>query len=161
MLVFDVDGDGDGDVVTALDAHGWGLAWFENTRDETTGAISFRRHMIMGSREEESKYGVAFSQPHALVAADIDGDNLTDVVVGKRHWAHGPNGDIEPNGPAVVYWFRLERTPDGARFHPHLVDNASGVGLQIAATDVNGDGTVDILTASKLGTFLFVNQVKR
>ena len=29
MHVYDVDGDGDNDVITSLDAHGFGLAWFE------------------------------------------------------------------------------------------------------------------------------------
>ncbi|MBC8874727.1 MAG: VCBS repeat-containing protein [Planctomycetes bacterium] len=161
MLVYDVDGDGDNDVITSLDSHGWGLAWFENTRDEKTGKLSFVQHTFMGSREEESKYGVAFSQPHALVTGDIDGDGLTDVVVGKRRWAHGPKGDIEPNAPAVVYWFRLERTENGVRFRPHLIDDNSGVGLQIAATDVNADGHLDVLTASKLGTFLFLAKPQR
>ena len=156
MLVYDVDGDGDNDVVTSLDAHGWGLAWFENRRDKNRGALTFVQHTFMGSRAEESKYGVAFSQPHALAAGDIDGDGLTDVVVGKRRWAHGPKGDIEPNAPAVVYWFRLERTADGVHFRPHLIDDNSGVGLQIGIADVNADGHLDILTASKLGTFLFL-----
>ncbi|TWT57351.1 FG-GAP repeat protein [Thalassoglobus neptunius] len=108
------------------------------------------------SREEE--FGVAFTQPHALDFADINGDGLTDVVTGKRMWAHGPDGDIEPNAPPVVYWFELERRDDGAvRFIPHLVDSHSGVGVQILAEDINDDGRVDILTASKLGVFVFRN----
>lgn len=156
MLVYDIDGDGDNDVVSALDAHGWGLAWFENIPHPDSDRRSFRQHTIMGSRNEIDMYGVAFSQPHALELGDIDGDGLSDVVVGKRRWAHGPQGDIEPNAPAVVYWFQLQRTADGVRFVPHLVDDNSGVGLQIAVQDVTGDGRVDIVTASKLGTFLFV-----
>jgi hypothetical protein len=161
MLIYDVDGDGDNDVVSALDAHGWGLAWFENRRARDGRTLTFVQHTIMGSRAEEAKYGVAFSQPHALVAGDIDADGLTDVVVGKRRWAHGPNGDIEPDAPAVVYWFELERTADGVRFVPHQIDDHSGVGLQIVATDVNADGQVDVLTASKLGTFLFLAKRRR
>ncbi|MCH7988375.1 MAG: VCBS repeat-containing protein, partial [Planctomycetes bacterium] len=30
MFAYDVDGDGDNDVISSLQAHGWGLSWFEN-----------------------------------------------------------------------------------------------------------------------------------
>lgn len=40
LAVYDVNGDGLNDVVTALQAHGWGLAWFEQKRDRA-GKISF------------------------------------------------------------------------------------------------------------------------
>ena len=153
--VYDIDGDGDNDFITALDAHGWGLAWFEQV--DRDGRLDFVEHKIMGDRSEIEKYGVAFTQPHALDVADIDGDGLTDLVVGKRRWAHGPKGDIEPGADPVVYWFRLERTDAGVVFRPQLIDRASGVGVQIVATDVTGDSKPDVVTASKLGTFVFVN----
>ncbi len=158
MFAYDVDGDGANDVITSLHGHEWGLAWWEQIKDGD-GGISFRMHQLMGTREEEAKYGVAFSQPHALDLADIDGDGLKDIVIGKRRWAHGPTGDVEPNAAPVVHWFQLVRQPDGsASFKPHLIDDNSGVGVQISAADVTGDGRIDVLTASKLGTFLFVNQ---
>ena len=156
MFAVDANGDGRNDVVTALDAHGWGLAWFEQGRDGDR--VTFTKHTIMGDRSEVAKYGAAFTQPHALTVGDIDGDGLTDVVVGKRRWAHGPKGDVEPEAAPVVYWFRLTRGANGVRFVPHLIDDASGVGTQITVADVTGDGRPDVLTASKLGVFLFVNR---
>ena len=33
MAVYDVNGDGLNDVVTSLQAHGFGLSWFEQKRD--------------------------------------------------------------------------------------------------------------------------------
>lgn len=156
MFVFDVDGDGDNDVITSLDAHGWGLAWFEQYADDGTAA--FRMHKIMGTRDEIDRYQVAFTQPHALDLGDINGDGLMDLVVGKRMWAHGPTGDVEPNAPPVLYWFELIREGGRARFQPHLIDARSGVGVQVTIADVNGDGANDILTASKLGSFVFLNR---
>jgi len=159
MYAYDVDGDGDNDVITALDAHGWGLAWFEQVRKGSE--IAFVEHVIMGDRASQQKYGVAFSQPHALDIADVDRDGLTDVIVGKRRWAHGPKGDVEPNAAPVIYWFQLVRDAEGrVRFQPHLIDDHSGVGVQITVTDVSGDGAPDVLAASKLGSFLFVNRVR-
>lgn len=159
MFAYDVDGDGDNDIITSLDAHGWGLAWFEQVREKDS--ITFRKHVIMGERSEEGIYGAAFTQPHALALADLDGDGLLDIVTGKRRWAHGPKGDIEPMAEPVNYWFQLVRPANGsARFVPHLIDNQSGLGVQITVADVNADGRPDVLTASKLGTFVFLNKAR-
>ena len=157
MFAYDVNGDGRNDVITALDAHGWGLAWFE-ARNEN-GRLTFSKHSIMGDRSEESKYGAAFSQPHALDVADLDGDGLKDIIVGKRLWAHGPKGDVEPNAAPVLYWFQLKRDLNGkATYVPRLIDDKSGVGVQVTSADVNGDRRPDILTVSKLGAFVFFNE---
>ena len=157
MFAFDIDGDGDNDIVSSLDSHGWGLAWFEQT--QTNGRRTFQKHVIMGDRSEESRYGAAFTQPHALALADINGDGTLDIITGKRLWAHGPTGDIEPNAAPVVYWFELDRQPGRIpRFIPHLVDDKSGVGVQITTADLNNDARPDILTTSKLGAFLFLSR---
>jgi hypothetical protein len=48
MHVMDVNADGRPDIITALQAHGYGLAWFEQLPD---GA--FREHRILGASAEE------------------------------------------------------------------------------------------------------------
>jgi hypothetical protein len=162
ILVYDVNGDGKNDIVTAKNAHGWGVSWFEQKRDGA-GAVTFTEHKMMGAREDEAKYGVAFSQPHALTLADLDGDGLNDVITGKRRWAHGPKGDVEPMATPVNYAFLLRRdkaADGGAKFVPQLIDDASGLGTQVVAADLNGDKAPDVLTASKLGTFVFFTKRK-
>ncbi len=157
MLVYDVNGDGLNDLITCLNAHEYGVVWFQQVR---SGAeISFRQHAITGQKPEDSPHGIVFSQPHALALADMDGDGVLDLVTGKRFWAHGPTGDPEPNAPAVLYWFGLKREqPNKADFVPHLIDDNSGVGTQVVATDVNGDKRVDVVVGNKKGTFIFLQK---
>ena len=161
MYAYDLDGDGDADVVTSLNAHGYGLAWFEQVRIGT--GISFVRHLVMNERPEENAYGVKFSQPHALALVDIDGDGVRDVVTGKRYWAHGPAKDPEPNAAAVIYWFRTVRAgPDGGvELVPHLVDDDSGVGVQLVAGDVTGDGLPDLVSSNKKGTIVLIQERRK
>src|SRR5690606_33343976 len=86
MYVYDVDGDGDADVITSLAAHEFGLAWHEQVRDGDK--ITFRPHVIMGSKPEENRFGLVFSELHSVNLVDIDGDGLKDIVTGKTFWSH-------------------------------------------------------------------------
>jgi len=155
-LVYDIDGDGDNDIVTSLWAHGWGLAWFENELKE--GVVNLKKHVIMPQEAKPGVGGVVFSQTHALAMGDFNGDGLTDFVTGKRWWAHGGN-DPGAAQPAVIYWFELKRSKKhGVEFIPHLIDTDSGVGCQIAVHDLNGDGKTDIGIGNKKGIYLFQSQ---
>lgn len=151
MAAYDVNGDGRNDVVTAWEGHGFGLLWHEQTVDTSA---TWTRHVIMGVTSGEREQGVSFSQPHALAFVDMNGDGLRDIVTGKRIWAHGPTGDVEANGPAVLYWFELKRENGLARFQPHLIHRDSGVGTQVVAADVNGDGKPDVIAGNKKGLFV-------
>lgn len=158
MYAMDVNGDGLNDVITSLDAHGYGLSWFEQIRG-ADDARTFREHRITSNMPGEKIAGVQFSQPHAIALVDVDGDSLLDVVSGKRWWAHGPKGDADPNGTPVVYAFLLRRGPNGtARYEPHLIDDASGIGTQLMHADANRDGAPDFVVANKRGAFVFLSQ---
>ncbi len=156
MLVDDVNDDGLNDVITCLDPHRYGLAWFEQVRSE--GRISFRQHLLMGEKESDSPYGVKFTQIHAFALVDIDGDGRRDFVTGKRWWAHPPPTDPESDAPAVLYWFQRVGRGSAAGFVPRLIDADSGVGTQVAAADLNGDRRPDVIVSNKKGTFVFIQE---
>jgi hypothetical protein len=162
--VYDVNGDGLNDVVTALEGHGFGLAWFEQKRD-SKGKISFVEHVIMDNFLTKNAGDVMFTEPHATAFADIDGDGLPDLITGKRSMSHlFTYADPDSLGAPVLYWYRLVRNPKapgGAEFVPELIHNRSGAGSHFAVADLNGDGTPDIVTSGVNGTFIFFNNVKR
>ncbi len=152
MFAYDVNGDGKADVITSLDAHGYGLAWFEQTND------GWIKHLIVGDKPEDNLQGIKFSQPHALDLVDMNGDGLKDIVTGKRFWAHGPKGDVEPEAAPVTYWFELRRSGGKVEWLGHLIDDATGVGTQVMAGDINGDGKPDVLVGNKRGATVLLRK---
>jgi len=158
MAVYDVNGDGLNDVVTSLNAHGWGLAWFEQKRD-AQGKISFVEHMVMDDFSTDNAGGVTFSELHGSTFADVDGDGIPDFIVGKRYFSHlDTNLDPDPRDSPVLYWYKTVRdpkAPGGALLVPHLIDNHSGSGSDVLAVDLNQDGAMDIVTATRFGTFIY------
>jgi hypothetical protein len=153
MYAYDVDGDGDSDVITSLSAHQYGLSWYENIKEGNH--ITFREHRIMDQKPEDNSHGLVFSQLHAVDLVDVDGDGLKDILTGKCYWAH--NGrDPGARDPAVLYYFQLNRENGIIRFIPQQIDDDSGCGRQITAGDINGDGRTDLVVGNKKGAFVFL-----
>ena len=161
MGVYDVNGDGLNDVVTSLNAHGFGLAWFEQKRDKQ-GNINFEIHLVSDDFSRENPGDVTISEIHGTAVADVDGDGIMDFIVGKRYWSHLDNHfDPDPYGAPVVYVYKTHRNPKapgGAELVPELVHNRSGAGSDILATDLDKNGTIDIITSTDRGTFIFWNR---
>lgn len=141
MYVLDVDEDGDNDVVSSS-AHGYGVWWYEQTKAAGESS-AWTKHTI-------SK---AFSQSHGLLLKDVNADGRPDLITGKRYRAHN-NGDAGAFDPAVLYWFEYKPGKD-PQWTPHLIDEASGIGLSFVAADITNDGMTDIVISNKKGVFFF------
>ncbi len=99
ILGYDVNHDGKLDVIYGQ-GHGYGLYWLE--QGGTPAHRTWVRHTI-----DES-----FSQSHALILADIDGDGTPELITGKRYRGHGGD-DPGSYDPVVVYAYKL---PTKAQF---------------------------------------------
>lgn len=153
ILVHDFDRDGDMDIVSSYNAHGFGLGWFEQYEPG-----KFEKHDLMGESSTQNPFGLSFSQMHALALADIDGDGRQDFVTGKRHYAHqgkDPGGLREP----VLYWFRNTLNAENrVEFVPHFIHDSSGVGVEVKVADLNGDARPDVVSSSKKGLTLHLQK---
>jgi hypothetical protein len=172
MYATDMDMDGIADVVAADWAHGEGLFWYKQGADGV-----FTKYKFMGNAAEKDKFGVYFTEPHALQVVDMDGDGRPDVVTGKMRFAHPlAENDPDPQGVPYIYIFKNVAADDpnnpGAKItlQPVMVDpigtpgtvgtpeGGMGVGRQLAVGHVNTDGILDICVATKVGLAVFTGQ---
>ena len=155
MFAYDVDGDGDSDVITSLAAHDYGLAWHEQLPSG-----KFKQHTIMGRKPSDNKYGVLFTEPHSVNLVDIDGDGLKDIVTGKTYWSHHKQSPMWDAG-AVVYWFKLVRNGSKVDWLPYKADGEAGIGRQLTVGDINGDQLLDIVVGGMKGAHVLIHERRK
>jgi len=144
ILAWDVDSDGDCDLVWGR-GHGIGLYWLE-LRTAAEGKRTWRQHAI----------DTSWSQPHALLRADLDGDGVPEAVAGKRYMGHDGK-DRGEYDPLVIYRYQFE--PETHSWRRALVhwDRGVGFGLDPKAVDIDQDGDLDLLCPGRSGLYLLEN----
>lgn len=145
LHVVDVDGDGRNDILYPH-AHDYGIFWMRRGED---------------GKWTRNKIEDAWSQAHAGVLVDLNGDGRLDYLTGKRFWAHDHDpGAQEPLG---IYWYEWRKAGNAVEWVRHIIDysSAAGAGMQIAVADFDGDGDLDFAAGGKSGVYLFENLTKK
>ena len=144
ILVHDVDGDGDSDLIWGR-GHNVGLYWCEQSSD-ADGQRVWTQHAI----------DTSWSQAHAPLLADLDGDGCAELVAGKRFLGHDGKDPGEYD-PLVIYGYRFDAA--ARTWTRQLVSAGDGCGLDLdpKCVDIDGDGDLDILAPARSGLFLLEN----
>ena len=157
--VYDVNGDGSNDVVTALQAHGFGLAWFEQKRD-AAGTISFERAHDHRNFAAKNAGGVTFSEPHGSTVADIDRRRRSGLhrrqalLLAPRELPRSRSLRCRRCSTSIGRCVtRRRRAALSSCPSSCIIDPAPG--SQVLAADLNKDGAVDLVTSTTQGAYVF------
>jgi hypothetical protein len=119
----DLDGDGDIDALTGS-VYADRVAWYENTLGDGSAWLE---HPITSSAD-----GV-----QSVFAADVDGDGDLDALSAAQY-------------ANEIAWYENE-SGDGSVWSVHVIDGAAEGARKVLATDIDGNGAIDVLAWPALG----------
>ncbi|GER59717.1 T9SS type A sorting domain-containing protein [Patiriisocius marinus] len=124
VVVFDIENDGDLDVVSTSSAGSADqviLSWFENL--DGFGNFGVKNSIVTGT-----------STPHRIINADFNNDNFTDFAA------------IFPGINRVVWYENMNG--NGGFGDEQLISTLADDPFSLAASDFNNDGAIDIVVGS-------------
>ena len=144
ILVVDVDGDNDGDLIYGR-GHRYGLYWLEQTKD-AAGQRAWQRHAI----------DTSWAQAHSLLWEDLNGDQQPELIAGKRYMGHEGK---DPGEWDVLcgYSYQFDRRRRTWRRNELQTGNRVGFGLDPTAADLDGDGDLDLVAADRCSLAVLIN----
>jgi dienelactone hydrolase len=144
ILVFDVDADGDLDLVWGRGHHS-GLYWLEQgTRD---GVRTWTPQVI----------DTSWSQAHTLMLTDLEDDGHPEVVTGKRYLAHDGK-DAGEWDPLIIAAYQF--LPESRSWSRNVLSYGGDASwdLDPEAVDLDGDGDRDLICPGRSGLVWLENQ---
>lgn len=129
-LIYDVDGDGDPDVIWAR-AHNYGAFWMESSGGSKP---TFTLHEILPRQLPSTIHGPAYG--------DIDGDGDVDIFAGKCRYTHYDPGQKDP---LDVFWIELVRSGGRVSWVKHPLATHLNMGFSPAVADIDQDGDRDLV----------------
>ena len=130
MLVYDVDGDGLADIITAWHCHHYGLVWWQQVRT-ASGQIDWKKHTILSPTPDLTSTDFRLSQMHAMELVDMNGDGLKDCSPANASGLMDRPGTRSLTRRPSSSGSSYTGTARQRHLLPHLIDDDSGVGTQV------------------------------